>query len=191
MRLLIGSILAALGMFFWGFAYWAGGIGDPFTHISPEAEAAISTTLKTQLQTHGLYMIPDPKNGTMEESNARFAAGPYAMIHFRPTGIQMGDPATMGVGFLHMLLSALLLAIVLKLAVDFRPPSYGEAPGYVAVLKLGALIGLLATVFTNFSQPIWWHVAWDVAFKFAAFDLVSYLIAAAILAHFVRPPAAK
>lgn len=191
MRLLIGSILAALGMFFWGFAYWAGGLADPFSHISPEAEAAVSATLKTRLPTHGLYMIPDPKNGTMEESNARFAAGPYAMIHFRPTGIQMGDPVTMGVGFLHMFLCSLLLAIVLTLALNFRPPSYGEAPAYAAVFRLGALIGLLATVFANLSQPIWWHTAWDVALKFAAFDLVSYWIAAAVLAHFVRPAAGK
>jgi hypothetical protein len=191
MRLLIGSILAALGMFFWGFAYWAGGLGDPFTHLSPEAETAVSATLKTHLETAGLYMIPEPKNGTMEESNARFAAGPYALIHFRPTGIQMGDPATMGVGFLHMFLCSLLLALALHLALAFRPPSYGEAPAYAAVFKLGALIGLLATIFANLSQPIWWHTAWDVAFKFAAYDLVAYGIAAAILAHFVRPARAK
>jgi hypothetical protein len=191
MRILIGSVLAALGMFFWGFAYWAGGLADPFTHVSPEAEAAVSATLKAQLAEAGLYMIPDPKNGTMEESNARFAAGPYAMIHFRPSGIQMGDPATMGVGFLHMFLCSLLLAIVLSLALAFRPPSYGEAPAYMAVFRLGALIGLLATVFANLSQPIWWHAAWDVALKFAAYDLIAYVIAAAILAHFVRPATTK
>lgn len=179
LRLGIGALVAAFLMFMWGFAFWGAGIVDPAKHMSAEGETAIAEALRANTTEHGLYFIPDAKNGTEAEMSARMAQGPFAMIYVKPSGATMGDPAVMGMGFAHMLVTAILIGVILTWVLPATPSWFDR-------FKLVALIGATTTIFAVLSHPIWWHHAWGTALTFAAYDFVSYLIAGAVMAWAVR-----
>jgi hypothetical protein len=179
LRLGLGAVTAAFLMFMWGFLFWGAGLIDPASHMSPEGEAVIADALRVHTPQHGLYFVPDAKNGTETEAAARMAQGPFAMIYVKPSGATMGDPMVMGLGFGHMLVTALLIGVILTWVLP-------ATPSWMDRFKLVALIGATATIFAVLAHPIWWHHAWNTSFLFAAFDFVSYLIAGAVMAWTVR-----
>lgn len=175
---MLGAVLAAIAMFVWGFAYWGSGLVDPFTHMTPEAEAAIGEALKANLTTDGVHFVPDSKVGTEEEWMQRMAAGPVAMINFKSGGAQPME-TTMALGFAHMLVTSLLLAALLTYVAP--------AATYSARFRTIAAIGVIAAVFAHLGQPIWWHYPWSYSIIGAVYDAGAYVIAGAILAYFVTP----
>lgn len=175
---LLGAVLAAVAMFFWGFIYWGSGIIDPFSHMSAESEAAIGTTLKTNLPADGVYFVPDAKVGTEEEWFQRMTVGPVAMINFRSGGTAPMQQ-TMLFGFLHMLATTLLLMCLLLYV--FPAATYAERFQRVVA------VGLVASFFAHLGQPIWWHWPWTHAMLGALYDFGAYVIAGAVLAYFVTP----
>jgi hypothetical protein len=178
-RLGLGAFGAAFLMFMWGFAFWAVGLIDPAKHMSAESETAVAQALRAHTTEHGLYFVPDSKNGTEAESAARMAQGPFAMIYVKPSGATMGDPAVMGMGFVHMFVTALLIGIILTWVLP-------ATPTWMDRFKLVALIGATATIFGVLGNPIWWHHAWSASLTFAVFDFASYLIAGAVMAWAIR-----
>jgi hypothetical protein len=179
LRLGLGALVAAFLMFMWGFVFWAAGIVDPATHLTPEGETAIADALRQHTAKHGLYFIPDSGNGTPAEVAARGAQGPFAMLHVKPTGATMGDPMVMGLGFLNMLITAVLIGVLLRWALPATPSWFDR-------FKLVLLVGAIATWFGVLSEPIWWYHAWGVSSLFALFDFVAYAIAGAVMATAVR-----
>lgn len=175
-KLALGAFLAAIAMFLWGFVYWGSGMIDPFSHMTAEGETAISEALKTNLPAGGVYFVPDSKVDEAQWQN-RMTQGPVAMINFRPGGTAP-MATTMILGFLHMLVVALILALILRLLLPV-------APTYVDRLKLVAIIGALAAIEANLGQPIWWHWPWSHAIIEAIYSFGSYVIAGAVLAYFV------
>lgn len=179
MRTGLGALIAAFLMFMWGFVFWASGLIDPATHMSAEGETAVTDALRAHAPQHGLYIVPDMKNGTDAEVAARMAQGPFAMIYVKPSGAAMGDPAVMGMGFVHMFVTALLIGVLLTWVLP-------ATPGWMDRFKVVVLVGVIATLFAQLGTPIWWHHPWGTAMLFAAFDIGSYLIAAAVMAWAVR-----
>lgn len=178
-KLALGAVVAAIAMFVWGFIYWGTGIVDLFTHMTPEAETALSEALKTNLTADGVYFVPEPKHGTPDEWQQRMSVGPLAMINYRAGGAApMG--VMMGMGFAHMLVTAALLGVLLQMLL---PATHG----YVDRLKLIAVAGFIAAFYIHFAQPIWWHYPWIHAATGFVYDLVSFTIAGAILAYFIAP----
>jgi hypothetical protein len=174
----LGALLAAIAMFVWGFIYWGSGLVDPFTHMTPEAETALGETLKANLTSDGVYVLPDPKNGTEEEWMQRMSAGPFAMTNFKSGGAPPFE-TTLAFGFVHMLVTTILLAALLMYVTP--------AATYFDRLKIVATVGLIAAVFAHLAQPIWWHYPWTYAVLGAIYDLGAYVISGAILAYFVSP----
>lgn len=179
LRLVLGALVAAFLMFNWGFVFWGSGLIDPASHMSPEGETAVAEALRAHATQHGLYFVPDMKNGTEAEAAARMAQGPFAMIYVKPSGAMMGDPKVMGLGFVHMFITAVLIGLILTWVLP-------ATPSWMDRFKLVALIGATATIFAVLSHPIWWHHAWGTSLMFAAYDFVSYLIAGAVMAWAVR-----
>lgn len=179
LRLGLGAAAAAFLMFMWGFVFWGSGLIDPASHLSAEGETAIADALRAHTPQHGLYFVPDAKNGTPEEAAARMAQGPFAMIYVKPSGATMGDPKVMGLGFAHMFVTAVLIGVLLSWVLP-------ATPGWMDRFKVVVLVGVIATFFAQISTPIWWHHAWGTAGLFAAYDLVSYVIAGAVMAWAVR-----
>lgn len=179
MRLVLGALIAAFLMFMWGFAFWGSGMIDPASHMPPEGEQAVADSLRTHATQHGLYFVPDMKNGTEAEAAARMAQGPFAMIYVKPSGATMGDPAVMGMGFVHMFVTALLIGVLLTWVL-------AATPTWMDRFKVVILVGVIATMFAQLATPIWWHHSWGVASMFAAYDMVSYVLAGAVMAWAVK-----
>jgi hypothetical protein len=178
-KLGIGAVVAAIAMFMWGFVYWGTGIVDLFTHMTPQAETALSEALKTNLTSDGVYFVPEPNIGTTEEWQQRMSQGPLAMINYRAEGAAPMT-TTMGLGFVHMLVTAFLIGLLLQMLLPV-------APGYFERVKLVAAVGFVAVFQAHVGQPIWWHWPWSHAVLGSIYDFVSYLIAGAVLAYFVAP----
>lgn len=85
----------------------------------------------------------------------------------------------MALGFLHMLITSLLLAALLMYAAPVST--------YAARFRLVAVMGIIAAFFAHLGQPIWWHYPWAYATIGAVYDAGAYVIAGAILAYFVTP----
>ncbi len=179
-NIILGSVFASLAMFVWGFVFWA----TPISHgvsqqISLSEEAAIASALSGAITEDGAYILPGFNNGTDENFAARMLAGPVAMVHFRAAGAQPMDPMLMLKGYLHMLVSAFILALVLHSVKE-------KVTGYGAKVKLVVLFGLAAAVFANLGQPIWFYQSWTHHLYLAGYDFVAWLAAGLVLARFIR-----
>lgn len=126
MRHLIAAAVAAIVVFFWGFAAWAGlGLWD-FAFPKPANEAAVADTLKSSLDSDGAFVIPFPPEGygstpadpaqeaAFKDYEARHRAGPLALVVYRATGSEPMPPSELVRGFAIELVAALLLTCVLS-----------------------------------------------------------------------------
>ena len=178
LKLAIGVVAAAVAMFLWGFLYFGTGVMDPFAHMTSDGETAISEALRAHLPAHATYYVPDPKVGTMEEWGQRLQAGPMAEIHFNPTGDSPMNASVMVQGFIHMLITAALLALAMQMIAS-------ATPTYLDRLKVAALIGFTMSLFMHLGAPIWWHYDWWYAIVIFLYDFIAVTIAGAVLAYFV------
>ena len=170
-KLILGSVLAALALFAWGFIYY-GFSGIPYRFLGQSSDA-VALSLKESFPTDGTYIFPDPRTDNMEELQKR---GPVAMIHIKPDGVP--DPMSMmGAGFIHGWIYSLLLAILLKQIC--KKTGYGGRVGFVV---LAATIGAFAA---RFGDAVWWQQAWGWQLANFAYAIAGGLIIGLILAKFV------
>lgn len=177
-KLAIASLLAAVAMFIWGFVFWATGLSNPFNHLSAEASQAVVDGLKASITESGAYQLPDYYVVDQDEFVSRHKEGPIVTIFYQAAGADPQAPVKMLQGFLHYLVTAVVLAFVLKTVAP------GLA-GYGDRLKLMVVIGLAATIYGNLGNPIWFHHDWGYHLSVALYDFVVYVIAGAVLAYFI------
>jgi len=176
-RLLVGTTLAAVALFLWGFVYW-GAQPLAWRIIGPAPdEAALQKALGEALPEPGAYFLPHPFEGDAETHAARAKAGPVATVLIHG-GADPSDPAPMIRGFVHMWVSALLMGLLLR---GFAPASVGAAIG------VAATAGLAAAVWADLGRPIWYAQPWDYNLLFALYELGGWVVAGAVLGFFVRP----
>lgn len=176
-RLLIGTTLAAIALFVWGFLYW-GAVPFAWRIIGPAPdEAALQAALGEALPEPGAYFLPHPFTGDPEAHAARAKAGPIVTVLIH-RGQDPNDPTSMVGGFVHMWISALLIGLLLR---RFAPATVGAAIG------VAATAGLAAAVWANLGRPLWYAQPWGYHLLFAIYEFVGWVVAGAVLARFVRP----
>ncbi|MEM7216798.1 MAG: hypothetical protein AAF515_00435 [Pseudomonadota bacterium] len=174
-RTLIGVVVAAFVAFMWGFVFWA---ATPLPYNSwhkVDDESAAQSLLAQTFPDSGIYGVPSPQNAP-EDMVAKLDQGVWAMVNIDHTPAAPGDPAAMGLGFLHMLVTMLLLAVLLKHMHSNR-------------LRNALLAGLMAAVFSNFGDVVWWNypIGWKTAIF--VYDMGFWLIGGLILNYFMRESA--
>lgn len=182
-RTLLGSLLAAIAMFVWGFLFWGLPIVQPIDSglDGEKAQAALSGLLSRD----GVYVFPEPPGQEMTEAwSALHRRGPLGMIFYRAAGAEPMAPTVFLLGFAHNLITCLLIALLLGKASSALA-AYGSRVGFVA------LAGLAATIWGHAGDPIWLYHPWRFHLLAMAYDLVAWLLVGAILARFVRDPAAE
>ena len=149
--LAIGSVVAAVVMFALGFVFFGLLFPIALSPLGTDAAAAAQAALASNLPGSGSYMVP------MDE--AAFMAGPAALVNFIAAGDVPSMPVAMGLGFLHFLVSAFLLGMVLRaVGGDFAHQA-----------KVVLLLGLTASVFMHLGDGIWYGYGWRMPlFEFAA-----------------------
>lgn len=173
-----GCVLASLAVFVFGAIVWMGP-GVQIFHRVPAEESA-AHDLKYMLRDSGVYLLPyDPQD--MDATMERQEEGPLAMIHYRREGVDAGSPWVMVMGYLHFLVSVVLIALLLRLALPALS-DYRSRVGFVA------LVGLTAAVLANLGDPIWWHQSWAFHLVHALYDFGTWLVAGLVLAAFIKSP---
>lgn len=175
--LFIGSFAAAFAMILWGFLFWGVGLADPFAHTTADSEARITTAITGELPKSGVYFIPDPTLTTPEQWTERHEKGPIAMIVLRKSGNNPMALTKLVFGYVHMLAATFLLGTIMMIS---NRPSYGER------LQLGILVGGAGTLFANLTNPIWFDSPWGYHLTHSIYQFVAWIIAAAVLAYFIR-----
>ncbi len=177
-RLILGSLLAAIVVFIWGFLYWNILPFRNSTIATVADEAALAQALGSLPET-GTYQIPDLRSYPSEEAyTAQLAQGPFALVQFRKGGVNWADPSIFISGFLHYLITALLIGLLLR---KTRFATFGERFGFVF------LAGLAAAVFANLGDPIWFYLPWDYHLLQFGYDLTVWILIGLVMAKFVQP----
>jgi len=156
-KLILGSFLASLALFFWGFIYY-GISGIPYNFLGQSSDA-VALSLKESFPADGTYLFPDPGTDNMEELQKR---GPIATVHIKRDGLA-NPMSMMGKGFVHGWIYSLLLALLLKQIC--KRTGYGGRVGFVVLV---AVTGAFAS---RFGDAVWWQQAsnWQIAnFAYAA-----------------------
>lgn len=177
-RLLAATFLASMALFFWGFIFWT--VLEPALGIMQTApdEAAVAASLAEQLKTEGTYFIPSD-TGDLADFGSRHQAGPLVTVFFRPQGAQVMAPSTFAAGFLHMWVSVLLMALLLRWIARYLD-SYGQRVRFVT------WVGAISAIFSNLGRPIWYFQPWDYHILQAAYGVTSWLGVGLILAWFLH-----
>jgi len=177
MRFLLGVAIASVALFFWGFAFW--GISPYPASIIKEMpnRDIVAQALAVNIKEDGVYMIPGMGDPNDEEWAKRNQAGPHITMMYHG-----GEASSLQMiyGYLHMLGSVFLLAIVL--ATAGRRTYFGR-------LMLVFWIGLFVAIWAEMSDVVWFYYPIRYACLKQTYHITSMLIVGAILAYFIRPPA--
>jgi hypothetical protein len=106
-------------------------------------------------------------------------SGPIAHLHIQRQGMEPMSPVSMTLGFLHFLVSVILIAFLLCMASPALP-TYGSRVIFVA------MAGLAGAFFVNMGNPIWWHHSWSWTWLVFIFDVITWLLAGLVLAAVIK-----
>ena len=176
-------------MFFWGFLYWAviAMMISPWKAIPKEADPNVLATLKAAFPEKGVYMYPwvdassGDKTGSAEEFETAREEGPFVQIVFDPAGVPASEMGkVMGMGFLHMLVSALLCSMLLTAAEPLC--CYKYRVGFVVGL------GLFASFWIGGANIVWWHHPISHTIFMAGYSIGTWVLAGLVIGAIVKKP---
>ena len=182
LKLVIGSLLAALALFFFGFIYWA---LSPMGHAAMKPtgnDAAVQAALRSVLTESGSYVVPG-NEGTQEEMTALHEAGPLAVIHYKAEGGPVMPPSAFVRGLLHSFTCALLLGFFMKLGLR-------SLPTYRCRLGFSVLLGATCALFWDAGAHIWWMHSGAWSASAALYDVLAFTVLGSVMAALVKPAAA-
>ena len=168
-RIITGIGVTAVVLFIFGFLYW--GISPlPYTALNSTAdqEAALGD-IKRHFPDTGAYLVPTADNMEL------LAQGSQAMVYV-DHGVppSQPDPKAMALGFVHNILIALVVFLLLR-----------HQEGMSQHLKTGALAGLAAIVVIEGSDVAWWLYPLSWKIHGAVYHLLCFVLAAALLSKFM------
>ena len=176
LRMSIGIFLGAIAMYVFGMAYWMSGFPTG-AMLSATDDAAAQTALAEYFPEPGSYFLPSPDLDE-ETRVALHEQGPVALVHVN-TGSPVMQAKTLVLGFVHDLLTVLLIAVLLRMVVSALG-SYGQRVGFVF------LAGVIAAVWVHGTNIIWWNLTLDFPARVFIYDVVSWTVAGLVLAKTVR-----
>ncbi len=178
-RLIAGIVVTSIALFMWGFVVWGGAI--PYqTEIwkAPAGGDAAGPMLKKYFPENGTYVFP-ANSGDMEADSERHEQGPVAFVHMlKVDGHPMFDSSIMINGFI---LNFIFVSMVAALLWCLRE----ALTTYKSRVLLIVAFGLIAAVFVNIGDAIWWQI--DLKWKLyqAFYTLSACTLTGAILAAFI------
>jgi hypothetical protein len=178
-RTLLGIVLGAVALFFWGFVFW-GLLPVPTSVFRTFTdEAGVAEALKSNAAEPGVYTVPDAAlmGRDAAEYTSRHESGPVAMVFIHPGGLSVMPPGMMAMGFLNMLAFVFLMALLLRMTAPALE-TYSRRVAFVF------LAGLASVVYIDLGQPVWWRHTWDYWLANGFYHAVGAFIVGLILARF-------
>jgi hypothetical protein len=190
-RIVAAAFLSAILMFFWGFVYWGPVLNATQRIMAPlpaEVELDLLAPLRAVELPDGMYVRPGPlKDQNDDEAVAQWEAkikeGPILHMAYHAGGVSPMDPMMMAKGFAHSFVIALLAGILLATVVH-------ALPGFASRVGVLVLVTLIAALWTNVANVIWWFDTPKYAAGQIIYELVAGVLMALATAAIVRPRAA-
>lgn len=180
-KTILGIVLAAFTVFFWGFIYW--GLNPlPYSVLkkTSQGDEAAGQALLQHFPENGAYYLPDLSNDH-ETLSRLHESGPVAFILMTAReGKPLQEASTMFKGLLLYLAMATLLAWILKITSS-------ALPRYTDRVKLAAIIGVMAAGTIHIGDTIWWSSPFAWKMYATIYDILAWTIAGAVLAKFIKP----
>jgi hypothetical protein len=179
-RLVGAAALSAIAMFIWGFVFWGPALNmmTRLTAPLPEAvELDVVAPLRAERIPSGMYIYPAPADPAHSQ---KMVEGPIFHMAYTSHGIQPFDVAIFAKGLLHSFVLALLAGVVARLALP-------ALPTYRRRVLLLTLVGVIASLWTNVGNAIWYLFPTPYVLGQIAYGLVAGLLMALITAAIIRP----
>ena len=182
MKFLMGVVVTAVVLFFWGFVFW---MMMPFPknvyRTAPQQDTYVDQ-LQAAISEPGAYLIPagmsaDPTDPTIQE---RHLAGPLVTILYRGEGAPVQGASVFMNGFLHMLVAAILAGMIV--ISSGRQTYFGR---FMVIFW----VGIFAAVWTQVSKVVWFYYPWNYCLLEMGYIASSILWMGLILAFFLKPAA--
>lgn len=193
MKLILGSLLAAAAVFFWGFLSWTVlGWHENGMHGFQD-EAAVAEVIKKNVDSgHAIYLLPWKEQGwktetiedrkTREEKfNKAVTDGPFVYAVVRPGKGEFKMSRNMILGVIRSFVAALILGALL---------SQTHLP-YAGRIAFAAAAGLFAGLVTDMPMWIWFGLPGRDLFVSLADHVIEWTIGGVVLGLFAgRDPTA-
>ncbi|MGF1550179.1 MAG: hypothetical protein ACFBQW_06560 [Sphingomonadaceae bacterium] len=150
-KVLLGSVVAAVAMMILGFIFWATPLADiAQKHVDDPAAAEVQQSLAANLPETGSYVVPSAKT---QAQTVMYGQGPISLIHYQSDGYPTQDLGSLIGGLILNFVVALLIGAGL-IGIDRRVPDFGSRARLVVLIVLGA------AGYMSLGQPIWMHFGW-------------------------------
>jgi hypothetical protein len=182
-KILLGSVVAGIVIFIWGFvAHMLLPLGEMGLKSVPK-EDELNAAIKKEVREPGLYFVPGrdmSKSQSQEEMEAHMAKvtkGPYGFMVIYPDGRDVSFSKRLPIELGTNVVCALLAAIIVS---QLRP-------GFIVRVASVVLLGLLASVMTLVPYWNWYGFPTDFTLAQIVDHTVGWLLAGIVLASIVRP----
>ena len=187
-RVITAALISAILMFFWGFVFWGPVLNMTARLMSPlpeEAELDVIAPLRANNVLDGMYLYPgavaDPTaKAAVDAWNKKVEEGPILHMAYHQQGISPMDPVMFAKGLAHSFVIALLSATLLATVVH-------GLPTYASRVGVLLLVSLIAAIWTNVGNVIWWFHTVEYAAGQIAYTVVAGLLMALATAAIVKP----
>ncbi|MDE0178232.1 MAG: hypothetical protein OXP36_06505 [Gammaproteobacteria bacterium] len=160
MKTSFGILVTAIVLFVFGFLYWAANpLPNQALNTVPDADAAASAVAE-QFPETGMYSF--------------MQSGIGATVIVNHGASEEVDLLVMVYGFIHYLLIAAVLAVVLRTGAPLS-----------AHVRRAFILGLAAVVVVEGSDIIWWGYTWGWKLWSAAYLVLVFVIGALVLSKFL------
>lgn len=181
-KLLFGTVVAAVAMFLAGFLYFAGPIATlGYAPAGEQQSAVLQEALKANLSATGTYMIPNPATQT---GTILYGNGPVATVQYNSSGFPLDSAEGMIWGIVLYLIVAALMAGALS-QLDRRVPDFKSRA--VIVVCFALAVSTLAIL----SNPIFLHTDWTYAIFSFIGNVFITCVGGLVLARWFLPKAAE
>src|SRR5262249_15788356 len=159
----------------------------PYSFLGKTSDdAAAGKALLDHFPTTGNYFIPGQYNDQKTMTDLT-KAGPIATVFIQPEASHMMPPHMFLMGFLHDLITVILIGWLLKKALP-------GLSGFCSRVCFVSVAGLAAGFFSNLSASIWTFAPWALPVIDTIYVFTAWLVAGLVLAAFIKPklaPAAQ
>ncbi|MCZ7582624.1 MAG: hypothetical protein M5R36_04410 [Deltaproteobacteria bacterium] len=184
-RVAIVSLLGGVIGMIWGFLWWT---VLPFSNYSfheLKDEVEVADVLTRNAPETGTYYFPFVDPSTEDQARMeRHRQGPLGHIFIRHKGAEPMAGSVFLFGFLHLVASSFLVALLLHMAAPSLA-SFGIRWGFAV------LIGVFGAVYHDLVYPIWFYHPWNYWLIGAVDHVLTWTLIGAVAAKLITPETAK
>lgn len=190
MKFFVGSLLAAILSFAWGFLSWEVLGWHKNNTFGFKDEADVKEVLARNVKSgHGLYMLPHQaevpsflppaeKAAKLDQLNAARDDGPFVYATIRPGKRPFNMGVALGLSFTRSLIGCLILAALLA----------NTAFPYAGKVVFCSAAGVFAAVAAEMPAWVWFEMTGSSLFIAMADQFFEWTLAGLVLAGFVGKP---